>query len=306
MLGSGPLHIYVPRSYRRGQPGIRAFYDRLFAALDTAGYAHVAHRGRKAPWVQLPRRCYLTYHTHSARPRSGVLHLKLDYVTSYFTLDATGYSGWSSLIDRSLTPDLARGEDVLAEYRKVGTKIATPEGSAMEADRRIIVMGQVFNDTVAVFHRPWEDVFEQAQSLGRAMGCAVSFRPHPKDHGKLEQVARRFTGIERFEGSLQECLSKHVLCVQNSGVGYEGLLSGAPVIAFGRSDYAFAALDGMQEVCALARGVADWDATAALAAVGGMQDNRICSNWSDQRFLGAFKTIFARRFEAETGADIGS
>lgn len=295
-MTSGPVRIYVPRTYRRGQPGIMAFYDRLLARLDGCAVPHRVVWGRKAPLVRFPGRRYLTYHTHSERPVAGQLHLKLDYVTRYFTLDPMGYSGWSSLIGQDLVPDLAKGREVLAEYRDVGTKIAVEAHGAGPSERSIVVIGQVFDDTVAVFHRDWVEVFQQALVLGEILGCPVWYRPHPKDKGKLEAVASGFPGVLPFEGSFAECLSGHVLFVQNSGVGYEGLLSGAPVVAFGRSDYAFAAIDGTLPVSEIAEAVAGWDPEAALAAVGGMQVNRMCSTWSDARFDAALQEILRRHF----------
>lgn len=199
----------------------------------------------------------LSYHTAGSAP--GRWHIKDGALPGYFTIDAEGYAGWSSIASLESLPREVEKADfaTLQENLKIlhqetievnRSKYRQPERGAAAPlpDSFIFVPLQVPDDAVQqLAHIPLDGLINAMVAYARRTGERVIFKRHPSCTSRsIERLIRRAvrtSGVGLVEASIHDILPKAKAVVTvNSGVGLEALIHQKPVIVTGRADYGYA------------------------------------------------------------------
>lgn len=236
---------------------------------------------------------------HSRGPAGDILRLKESYVPPYYTIDREGYSGFSELatsperfVDAIAAMPLDTARRSLADLRRevIGSNLSKypqPEvGGPDLPDGYIFMPLQTMNDPVATLWRldPFE-VLRRLLAITARTGQMVVVKRHPLC--KSRRVARELAALSASDPRLIVAdASVHRLIAgasavvgANTGVLFEALVHGKPVISFGGSDFAAATTQ-----------IATLDDLAAALAGEGAPDPD-----TRDRFLGWYLTRYCVR-----------
>jgi hypothetical protein len=195
----------------------------------------------------------LSFHTAGRFP--GFVHFKRADLPGYMTLDAGGYSGWSSLSGVPLSsldlPPLATAEAVCADlWRTIVTANVSKyaqddlsEPAEPLAGRYVFVPLQVATDRTQMVARfSLDQMLDMVMERFRGTGIAVVVKPHPKavdmDHlARLISLAEAGDIVLRHNSIHRLIAGAQAVITVNSGVGSEALLHRKPIYCFGAADY---------------------------------------------------------------------
>lgn len=236
----------------------RMFYGSILSALAELGVlvdpVRLPRGAETAPRPSLAGNATISFHSYGVNG-SGVLRCKEAYIPPYYSMDSLGYACFSHLAqhpehyrdainaqDRQKAADFVRS---LAQELKLAnrSKYQQPEHGEVVAQGYVFVPLQVARDTVS--KGAWlqtgaalETIVETAMQTGRQ----VVIKRHPRCSGR--QVTRLLTDLGRREavvisdGSVLSLISGADLVVgANSGVLFESLIQGKPVISHAASDF---------------------------------------------------------------------
>ena len=209
--------------------------------------------------AKIPARRVISYHTFAAG-RDDIRHYKESSIKRYFMIDKAGYSGASALAENPGTASMAGSEnterrewgkrraDLLRSVYAMGTysKYEQPEGKSETQlpDDYVFVALQVPDDSVARWH--FFDGFgflDPIIDYYQGTSTQIVVKPHPKalDQASQAIIARlqETRGITVTMRPVTELIAgANTVITQNSGVGFEALLLGKPVLCAGMSEYA--------------------------------------------------------------------
>lgn len=252
------FRIAHPRTFGVSAPGDRndipTFFATLVACLESRGHQYdILNHTVLPPADPDVHAVTLGYHSRGRRPRTW--HVKRSYLYGYFYVDRDGHSGWSemarssALFERSLQEDetasLAFVEQMRRDYFDRGMTKIPQSGQQFTWDGRpyVFLPLQISVDTVMRLSRVDYTAFARAVAQGLAgSGYRLVVKRHPActslDVFRLlaELSAHPHVHVTTAAvGTLMRHASA-VVCI-NSGVGFESLFHGCPVITAGRSDY---------------------------------------------------------------------
>lgn len=210
----------------------------------------------------------LSYHTQGANP--SVLHWKEGHLPGFFSLDARGYAGWATAADDTY-PTVGRAaggpsrrSELFDRFSFAGlSKYHQAPAPYNGAGGFILVPLQIERDTVEslAFRSPL-DFYRDVVRIARAAGYRVVLKAHPLSNSEryrafLDDVTKGDEGVVESQAPINELIA-HSLAVFtiNSGVGFEALLHGKPVVVGGGCDYRWASIaahDAKGVASALAR-----------------------------------------------------
>jgi len=186
-----------------------------------------------------------------------VWHFKTGDLPDSLTIDAGGFSGWSTLATRSLAAlglediDLAEAEAFFAERQAavIGgnlSKYQQPTVGPMTPlpQPYVFVALQTIGDMVQrQAHIPMLEMLRIVVERFAGTGMTVAIKRHPKC--RSAQVWRALAAaaaqphVRLVDGSIHQLLAgASALITVNSGVGSEAMLHRVPIYCFGGADYA--------------------------------------------------------------------
>jgi hypothetical protein len=255
-----PFYFYIETETDKAtRERICAMLRELLHSLEAGGAAIVPRHQFRLGNASPSGAWHLSMSYHTIGNRSHWWHVKDAALPGYFSIDKTGYSGWSSLADLDELPDSAKvisDAEVEARWRQLQdqfvaarvSKYPQSEQSFLAPKGRFIFLPlQVTTDTVAQL--AWISTFQLAQLLVKLapnLGYELVIKRHPKcADPRIQSFITRHRGrphIHFTDASIHEILPKaHAVVTVNSGVGLEALLHGKPVITTGKSEYGFVA-----------------------------------------------------------------
>lgn len=240
-----------------------------------------------APRLHRPGQLVLSFHSHGAG--GNVLRIKEAYWPPYYSLDPEGFSGFSRLARDGADPraeiaalPLGRARAFVAGLRETAmrdnlSKYPQPTGPAdLPPGRYVFLPLQMAGDPVTGLSRldPLDAIARTALEVGRTGRRAVVKR-HPLCRsaalaGRLRDLARDLPNLHVTDASVHPLIAGADAVVGcNSGVLFEGLIHGTPVISYGESDFRIAtvAVNSLSGLSAALSGPLDWDADFATRFV---------------------------------------
>jgi len=283
-----------PGHVRSGADRWARFEALVEAALDSLGFS-VVRQPEHPTEPDLPGEWDLRIHAHRTRrdvAAEGLFAMQM-HLATLFTLDERGWGA-----DHSHVPEPADFADVdpaeaerhrrarLEGFLRSGvSKHAQPRGGGAARLRRwllgprryVLAPLQIPRDYVQVHHGrvTIREYIDAVAEWGDRRGIPVLLKPHPynkQDHDLLERIEHhrsRSRFVHRVEGNIHDLIAgARAVVTVNSGVGFEALVHGKPVVTFGDCDYRSVAiptapgeLDAAWERV-LAHGERERDATA--------------------------------------------
>jgi len=200
---------------------------------------------------------------HTVGVARNVVRLKESYLPGIYYFDRSGYSGWAELAYNTCLQKEAVNyhpesspffvEKIRSEKCRLNTskyKQPNPEGelqlNTLGNDSYILLPLQTSDDVVARLSSVNQlSLAEALADIAQKINVPLVIKRHPfcNDH-KVESVIERlqkdYKGVYVSSCSINSLIAgaKGVVTV-NSGVGFEALVMGVPVITAGRSDYSF-------------------------------------------------------------------
>lgn len=238
---------------------------------------HLPYAADGAERLQARGQLVVSFHSHG--PEGNVLRLKEAYWPPFYTVDTKGYSGFSSLAEgaedlaaavRAIPRDTAR--QFVAELREAAiksntSKYAQPGGNAGALPNGYYFLPlQTVEDPVAQL--AWLHQIEVAARVARIaadQGRSVVVKRHPLCRSDavaadLADLARAMPNVVLSEASIHPLIrNADVVVGCNSGVLFEALIHGRPVVSYGASDFVVATrpvhrLDELEQALSQARG----------------------------------------------------
>lgn len=239
---------------------VKTLYDPLAAAvrLGTAAGLKVVAIPAFA-FGQLQERPAHILSFHSAGHFPGFTHYKRADLPGYLSLDAGGYSGWSSLSGANLAdlplPDLAEATPIFTQLQHdiIAANISKYRQDLIEYDTSTLPRDYVFvalqdprDRTQATARFAMQTMVDIAVARFRGTGTAVVVKPHPRalDMDQLATLTAMDAAgdiVLRFDGIHTLIAGAQAVITVNSGVGSETLLHRKPIYCFGGADYDAAA-----------------------------------------------------------------
>lgn len=200
----------------------------------------------------VPHRCRLDYTTG----RTPVLFYMQEYYRHVFTVDAEGWSAASSVypVDASTLPGAVLGawDDYRERLRtgKIGSKF---EQGRQEGRKQLIDGGKIPQGKFAFFplqvpHDQSIRYFSDHEQMD-VLDCVIKWserrniplvvKAHPANPKSAEQYRQRF-GKRIFWSDanvLDLVRTANGVITLNSGVGFEAVIAGKPVVTFARAEY---------------------------------------------------------------------
>ncbi|MCP8894488.1 hypothetical protein KYK29_06050 [Shinella daejeonensis] len=197
-----------------------------------------------------------TFSFHSIGNVENVWRIKETSIAGFYSFDASGYSGWSSLsrspethrnriaskniiaaekFVSSLKENLRRGN--LSKYRQ--------SDEPFRSDKPYVYFPlQLLDDPVSEFNRIQPlVVLDKAAELADQSDVALVVKRHPLCRNELvtralAEVVNRYRNVQVSSASVHLHLeSCQAVLIGNSGVGLEALLYGKPIFSFASSEY---------------------------------------------------------------------
>ncbi|WP_372803030.1 capsular polysaccharide export protein, LipB/KpsS family [Paracoccus seriniphilus] len=199
----------------------------------------------------------ISFHSYGGGD-GDILRCKESYIPPYYSMDSMGYACFSHL---AMHPECYREaiesqdgvtarsfvQGLAQELKQANrSKYTQPEHGRNDARGYVFVPLQVGNDTVA--KGAWlktQEALETIVTAARARGQEVVIKRHPRCRGRgvsrlLAELSGR-PGVSMSDGSVLSLISGADLVVgANSGVLFEALVQGKPVISHGASDFGLA------------------------------------------------------------------
>ncbi|MFT3755790.1 MAG: hypothetical protein QM769_07545 [Pseudoxanthomonas sp.] len=222
----------------------------------------------------VPHRCKLDF----GATRTRRLFYMQEYFRSAFVVDQDGWSAASSVYPvaaETLPPAVLGAWDHYRD-RFVAGALESKFGQAAPADREHLVAQGSIPKRPFIFHplqiptdqsiRYFSDVdqdraMQAVMELSRATGLPLVLKEHPANRVSMRPYRDRYPSqdVTWSEAHVHDLLRHCVGVVTiNSGVGFEALLAGKPVVCLGRSEYDttayFSDVDGLRQA---------WDAALA-------------------------------------------
>lgn len=274
ILRQRPVAIYLatPRRFLRPDrlARKRTALTNLLAMIEAAQAAAMAHGlGLRIVAVEhlagLPRAgLILSHHTvedslfRRLRAEGSVVwHFKTGDLPGSLTIDAGGFSGWSTLATRPLAAlglerlDLMQAEAFFAERQAavIGgnqSKYQQPEAGPVAALSQpyVFVALQTIGDMVQrQAHVPMLEMLRIVVERFAGTDMTVAIKRHPRCRSARVSRALAEVGtqphVRLVNASIHELLAgASALITVNSGVGSEAMLHRVPVYCFGGADYA--------------------------------------------------------------------
>ncbi|MCR0981440.1 capsular polysaccharide export protein, LipB/KpsS family [Roseomonas populi] len=196
---------------------------------------------------------------HSNGKATGRWHYKAGALPHMLSFDRLGYSGWSELAGLERRDVLAVDAAIADAFHETRTRPWLAEGrSKYRQDASVPVEGEGFiflplqlpNDSVIalkLFEAPYLDGVRRmvAALAGAGVPVVIKRHPHCKDPAVgrfLEALPEGPVSVSRASVHALISRARAVLTV-NSGVGFEALLHGKPVVAAGKAEYRVAATE---------------------------------------------------------------
>jgi hypothetical protein len=199
------------------------------------------------------------YAHKTRRDVAGDLYYKQMHLCNLFTLD---WQGWGADHSATSEPDAFGRVDPEAAARFCvairGQMLASglskhPQPRRSPGTTGDLPAGYAFvplqrpGDYVQVHHAPISvvDFLDVVADWAESRGQPVAIKPHPgneRDPEVLQALDRRSRGsrfVLRVDGNVHDLVDRSTAVITiNSGVGFESLFHGKPVVTFGDSDYA--------------------------------------------------------------------
>ena len=199
---------------------------------------------------------------HSVGVANNVVRLKESYLPGLYYFDRTGYSGWAELAynrdlqNQACRYDLSNGIEFVEKIKHEKLK---NNSSKYGQPSRNNTSTQLLDNTpyVLLALQTSEDLVASLATvnqllLAEALAKKISdfnltlvIKRHPlcKDNNvgsTIDRLKKRYGCVRISENSINDLIidAKAVVTV-NSGVGFETLIMGVPLITAGRSDYSF-------------------------------------------------------------------
>ncbi|QQA44632.1 hypothetical protein [Pelagovum pacificum] len=210
----------------------------------------------RAPRLARPDQLVISYHSLGAG--DNVLRFKESYVPPYYTVDPLGYSGYSELgqspetfVSEVERFDLIRAVEFVSDLRERmiegnASKYRQDDVEEWLPEDYVFFPLQTVEDTVAELAR-----FDQLDALHAVAAHAgqsgrwLLVKRHPQcSSPRVTAALEEIGALERVQvvtGSIHRLIAgADVVVGCNSGVLFEALIHGVPVVSFGRSDFAMA------------------------------------------------------------------
>ncbi|MBE2260832.1 MAG: hypothetical protein IAE88_18395 [Rhodobacteraceae bacterium] len=213
-------------------------------------------RGALAPSARRIGRLSFSYHTHGAV--EGRYHYKFGHFSDLMTIDPDGYAGFSKFANNAQFDVTALTQDVSLEVihrtveryksryidNKITWRVQPPSlGAPLEKGERTIFipLQDPFDEVAQLRYLETSAILRTvANTLGNE--DVIYVKRHPVDRTTLtDRLFESFAPDKRIrfvDRSIHEILAvSDTVVTVNSGVGFEALLAGLPVIIAGKSDY---------------------------------------------------------------------
>lgn len=238
----------------------RLFYTSLLAAFAELGLlidpVWLPRGAERAPRPTHPSDLIISFHSYGDAA-GNILRCKEAYIPPFYSLDPMGYACFSQLAAQpELYQDLIAAKDqgtatrfrenlALDLRRQNRSKYSQPDPTESAAPvGHVFVPLQMLNDSVA--KGAWLNQSEALQTVigaasARALPVVIKRHPRCTNAGieKLLSELSRHPGITVSARSIHSLIEGAVLVVgANSGVLFEALIQGKPVISYAASDFA--------------------------------------------------------------------
>ncbi|MDB6179392.1 hypothetical protein PAF17_18060 [Paracoccus sp. Z330] len=236
----------------------RLFYGSILSALAEIGTlidpVRLPRGAETAPRPKGLGDATISFHSYGGGD-GHVLRCKESYIPPYYSMDRMGYACFSHL---ALHPEDYRDQISSMDSTKAGifvqqlaqrlmtsnlSKYTQPDHEKATGQGYIFVPLQVGNDTVA--QGAWlrtRDALETTVAAARQRGKELVIKRHPRCQGRttsrlLSEIAQQ-PGVRISDGSVLSLIAGADLVVgANSGVLFEALIQGKPVISHAASDF---------------------------------------------------------------------
>lgn len=201
---------------------------------------------------------YISVHTVGVA--ENVVRLKESYLPGYYYFDRTGYSGWAELAynvelqqkavnyiseDQSIFLKELRAEKILLNISKYPQSIQT-YNYVQSRQPYIFLALQTSDDLVSRLALTNQLMLAEVMAEkinGTGLNLLIKKHPFCRDSNVdrvLNKLKREYDCVKITQESVNSLIvdAKCVVTV-NSGVGFEALIMGKPVVTAGRSDYSF-------------------------------------------------------------------
>jgi hypothetical protein len=208
----------------------------------------------RTPKFNFNNTLYLSYHTYGGS-LDNLWRIKESYLPGFFSLDKKGYSGFSSFSDLTINELNLDKIDYNLAYtyiHNIRNKLIKENKSKYIQNKLNINVNhfnnciffplQVQNDTVVDLSRM--NFYELINEVCYNIDLPIIIKPHPfsidkdKLNTTLNQIIKDRSNVHVSYASIHQILPRAACCITiNSGVGFEALMYGKPVLTFGKSDY---------------------------------------------------------------------
>lgn len=239
----------------------RQMFSQLCCALATKPLA--IHMSSIGPGMyDLPREApaggfVLSYHSYGDGP--NIWRIKETPIAGWYSVDETGYSGWSSFArfpERYAEGVAGMNAASSIEFvNRIRTQLREKNESKYKQTLQAFDVRtpyvyfplQVLSDPVSQFYRlDCLDVLGRAAEIAERTGITLVVKRHPLCESPvvddaLKKLTARFSRVVVSQASVHQHLENcQSVIVANSGVGMEALLYFKPVFTFGSSEYELA------------------------------------------------------------------
>lgn len=199
---------------------------------------------------------------HSIGVAHNVVRLKESYLPGQYYFDRSGYSGWAELAyneemqKKALSYDVGSADAFVRQLREIkirenSSKYQQPDFScidnvALNNKNYLLLALQTSDDLVAYLSNI--DQLTLAEELAKTLlrnDMLLVIKRHPlcndyKVEKTIQRLMNTYYNVISSTQSVNKLITnaKAVVTV-NSGVGFESLVMGTPVVTAGRSDYSF-------------------------------------------------------------------
>ena len=233
------------------------FSNLIVACLDVFDDVQVAKTRSgldTLPRTAGPNECRIAFHSRGVS--RNVWHLKEAPIPPYYSLDRTGFSGWSEIANNellqqaALSMDIETANAVLEKQRSefLRTKLSKysqPTGR-IDIKNYIFHPTQVLTDPVAeLAYVNNIDLIEKLAECAKKFSRNVVIKRHPLCKSNsisefLKKIEKTNPYVHIINANIHDLImGSDCVVVINSGVGLEAIFHGKPVYAAGKSEYSF-------------------------------------------------------------------
>lgn len=243
-------------------PSVTKLYDTIFNLLKSSSikfdttdlfYPKIgddrAEFYRRTPNFDFATHNCLSYHTWGDH-KDGLWRMKESYLPNYYIIDELGYSGFSHFSNhQSMCNEIEYTKNIKLKILEFNnnqslnniSKYNQQNHIEINYDSYIFLPLQSFIDSVIKLSRfKYYDILD---TIADNISYPILIKPHPHYYPEelktyLHNLVKKNRNIIITHCSIHSLIPKSLCCMCiNSGVGFESLLYGKPVISFGKSDY---------------------------------------------------------------------